>query len=652
MLELSQKLKLDILKVLLFEKELFGTPNNDGSNIIKFLDDMLNLKGLPSEDSRYSNAYDDAYQHLVNNDDWEYDYVLTQRFNIVENTEIFIDFLNRIIHPNIRSSKDEIMKYFLMINPYLEKENLSFKAIELNSEGLIVYVVSSKQEADKIPLGLVENKIPFFVNNNPKGYFDRKNSHPIPKVFPSFVLVLNDGWNDFNVVSEYEMFFYHNDVDYNIIGRLKIIHNEDIITPNVIPNSFTQLSNSFCSLGQEYRYYENVKNIFGDNFKDILWAIQDTAFFPVILESYENNDNFKKSIIREDNAERLMREVKYKVYGYNLKNLYSFKYKFQPKFVESEIEIDFNFDNNSTIPNRIYAIIGKNGTGKTQLVTTLPLDISNKNDNNFIPKTPLFSKVIAVSYSSFDRFEIPKKTAEFNYVYCGLKDENGKRLEDDELILRFQNSYDKISKQSRVEIFLKVIEDFIEIDLIKEFVQYKIEKGEYEINYGKFVEIIHILSSGQSILILIMTEIIANIRYDSLLIYDEPETHLHPNAISQLINTIYELSRIFQSYCIIATHSPIIVQELFSKNVYIVEKESNVVTARKPLIETFGENLTMITEEIFGNRDIPNQFEKILLKLSETGKSFDEILSIIETENIPLSLNARIYLKSIINEKS
>lgn len=60
----------------------------------------------------------------------------------------------------------------------------------------------------------------------------------------------------------------------------------------------------------------------------------------------------------------------------------------------------------------------------------------------------------------------------------------------------------------------------------------------------------------------------------------------------------------------------------------------------------------MITEDIFGNRDIPNQYEKILNRLAQTGKSFDEILSIIETEQIPLSLNARIYLKSIINEKS
>ena len=147
---------------------------------------------------------------------------------------------------------------------------------------------------------------------------------------------------------------------------------------------------------------------------------------------------------------------------YNSKNLYSFKYKFQPKFAENELEVDFDFDNNSVIPNRIYAIIGKNGTGKTQLVTTLPIYISNKKDDVFTPKTPLFSKVIAVSYSSFDRFEIPKKTAEFNYVYCGLKDENGKRLEEEELILRFQKSYEKISEQSRIEIFKKTIGEFIE----------------------------------------------------------------------------------------------------------------------------------------------------------------------------------------------
>lgn len=651
MLELSKKLKLDILKALLTEKELFGTPDSD-ENIIKFLDEMLNLKALPSEDARFKNAYDDAYQHLVNNYDWEYDYVLTERFNIIDNTETFIEFLNRIIHPDIRNNKDEIMKYFLILNPYLEKENLGLKAVKLDVNGLIVYKVSAKEDADKIPLGVVANNIPFFVDNNPSGFFDRRGNHKIPEVFPSFVLALNEGWNDFSIVSEYALFFYHDIQNCTLIGRLKIIHFEDIKTPNVIPANFNQLDNSFCSLGQEYRFYENIKGIFGDSFKNILWAIQDTAFFPIIEEKFEQNNNFKQSLIRDDNAERLMREVKYKIYGITSNKLYSFKYKFQPKFAENELEVDFDFDNSSNIPNRIYAIIGKNGTGKTQLVTTLPLDISKKNDSNFTPKTPLFSKVIAVSYSSFDRFEIPKSTAEFNYVYCGLKDENGKRLEDDELILRFQKSYEKISEQSRIQIFLDTLGAFIDSTLIREFINYKIEIGEYEINYGKFVEIINILSSGQSILILIITEIIANIRYDSLLIYDEPETHLHPNAISQLINTIYGLSRIFQSYCIIATHSPIIVQELLSKNVYVVQREGTHASIRKPSKETFGENLSTIIEEIFGNREIPKQFKIILSDLIKKGMTYEDVLKEIESDNVPVSLNTRLFLKSIIDEKS
>lgn len=651
MLELSKKIKHDILKALLSEKDLFGS-DDDGSNIIKFLDEMLNLRSLPSEDSRYENAYDDAFQHLVNNYDWEYDYVLIERFNIVDDTGIFIEFLNRIINPENRNSKDDIMKYYLMINPYLEKENLSFKAVQVDSNGLTVYNVSPKLEADKTPLDLVENNIPFFIVNSPIGVYNKKSTHQVPTVFPSFSLVLNEGWNDFGIVSEYTLRYHPNSSHLNFIGRLKIIHIKDIKTPNIIPDLFTQLDEMFCSLGQEFEYYENIKKIFGDNFKNVLWAIQDTSFFPSIQENYENNSNFKASLIREDKAERLMREVKYRIYGYNLKNLYSFKYKFQPKFAENELEVDFDFDNTSVIPNRIYAIIGKNGIGKTQLVTTLPLDISHKKDDNFTPKTPLFSKVIAVSYSSFDRFEIPKKTAEFNYVYCGLKDENGKRLEEDELILRFQKSYEKINEQSRIEIFLQTIREFIEEKIISEFVVYKIETGEYTINYGKFNKIINILSSGQSILILIITEIIANIRYDSLLIYDEPETHLHPNAISQLINTIYELSRIFQSYCIIATHSPIIVQELLSKNVYVIERKGNFASIRKPSKETFGENLSTIIEEIFGNREIPKQFKIILSNLIKNGMSYDDIIKEIESDNVPVNLNTRLYLKSIIDEKS
>ena len=44
---------------------------------------------MPSEDSRYNNAYDDAHQHLVRNNDWGLEETFERRFKIIENNETF-----------------------------------------------------------------------------------------------------------------------------------------------------------------------------------------------------------------------------------------------------------------------------------------------------------------------------------------------------------------------------------------------------------------------------------------------------------------------------------------------------------------------------------------------------------------------------------
>jgi len=644
-MKLTKKIRLDILRVLLSEQDLFGEPQDD-INIIKFLDEMFELKSLPSEDDRYSNAYDDAYQHLINNYDWEYEYVLTERFSIIEDSNTFINFLNKIIHPNIRNNEDEITRYYLLINPYLEKENLNFSLDSYNEEGLSIFEVKEYDRTNVTPSTIIENKIPFLINNSPNGFFDYQSSHETPNTFPSFVLV-NSDWNDYSNRSTYYLYYYTDISDCKKIGTVKIIHKEIDNTPNELNENFTLLNESFCSLGQEYSYYENIKLIFGKTYESILWALKDAAFYPNILEEFENNYYFRNSLIRNDQQEQLLREVKYRLYGFNLKNLYSFQYSFKPKFADEAIDVHFDFDANRAVPSRIFALIGKNGTGKTQLITSLPIDISKKNNNAFTPKSPLFSKVIAVSYSAFDSFDIPKNTADFNYTYCGLKDSKGELYSTKGLKLRFHSSWKKIASNNRFDKWLNLLPFFLDRELINELI---IEDDKVDIK--GFTSVSKKLSSGQSILLYIITEIVANIRYASLVIYNEPETHLHPNAISQLINAIYELTNEFQSYCIIATHSPLIIRELLSRNVYIMERDETVLSVRKPISETFGENLTVLTEDIFGNNIVPNQYKKILNRLVASDKSYDEIVSIISSENIPLSLNTRIYLKSIIDEES
>lgn len=644
-MKLTKKLKKEILNQILEQDNPFNL--DDNSNIMFFLQQIWELDLMPSEDSRYENAYEDIYQHMVRNDDWDYLYLFEERLSLFSDDKIFKAFLELIIHPKTRETEDEIMKYFFLLNPYLEKEKYCYFATEY-LDNVPLYKIRLKSE--DVPADIKLNDIPFFVEWEPNGHNDKINSHLTPKEFPSFVLAFNDGWNDFGRKTAFYLFYYKNKSVFSKIGAVKIMNfKED--TRNVLGDRFLNLPDDFCSLGQEIEYYEQLKLGLGRNLESVLWALKDAAFFPEVHDKFENHDTFKKSLIREDEPEQLVRQAKYRIYDYDLSNLYSFKYSFKPKFSKTAVDIEFNFDNDEDFANRIYAVIGKNGTGKTQLMTSLPFDISQKADKKFMPKTPMFSKVISVSYSAFDTFEIPKKTSSFNYLYCGLKDENGERLSEKQQIMRFHVAWKRVKTLERMIQWIKILENFLDEEILDLFIVLD-ENDNYDVSVEGFGKARKMLSSGQSILLYIITEIVANIRFDSIILYDEPETHLHPNAISQLMNTIYALVNKFQSYCIVATHSPLVIQELLSRNVYVIEKEGSFPSIRKLSYETFGENLTVLTEEIFGNRTIPKQYKKILQKLVDKGKSFEEILDILESDEVPLSLNARLFLKSIEDEKS
>jgi len=642
--EISRKTRLELYRTLIKEKNIIFDKN--GEKWMPFLNSIWDLRTMPSEDQRYTNAYDDVVQHTVNNDDWELDELFLERLKLLEDNDVFIKFLENIVHPNFRENEDDIIKFVLLINSYIEDEKLILAIVSYDENSLPIYNIIEKN--DSLPYrDLLKNSIPFYVVKRPNGYANKANSHSKPDKTPCFVLSFNDKWNDYGYSTDFSL-FYHTDNTVESLGNIKITHGKDSVI-NEIPDEFFELDNKYCSLGQTYEFYEKLKVSTGKYFESVLYALKDAAFFSDIYEKFEKNDVFNMSLIRYDEPEQLLRSVKYRIYGFNLSNLYSFKYNFEPKYSKESVDIDFNFNNNNEFPNRIFAIIGKNGTGKTQLITSLPIEISKKESTKFIPRTPMFSKVIAVSYSVFDNFEIPKSTAFFNYVYCGLLNEKRELLTERQQLFRFHNTWQKIEEIDRLEKWKNILSNFIEIDILNKFIIEETSPlGETIIKVDRleFNKIKNYLSSGQTILIYIISEIIANIRRDSLLLFDEPETHLHPNAISQLMNVIYEVVHEFESYCIITTHSPLIIQELLSKNVRIIERHENTVSVRKINIESFGQNLTTLTEEVFRNKEIGKQYKKIIDRMVSAGKTYTDIISILETEGFPLSINIRLYIES------
>jgi len=88
-----------------------------------FLNRLYDLKALPSSprEHRYNNAYDDIYQHTVNNNDWDSDWIYNDaRINLLhESDEKYLKFLSETLHPIVRSSAEEIEKLISIYNEYL-----------------------------------------------------------------------------------------------------------------------------------------------------------------------------------------------------------------------------------------------------------------------------------------------------------------------------------------------------------------------------------------------------------------------------------------------------------------------------------------------------------------------------------------------------
>lgn len=143
------------------------------------------------------------------------------------------------------------------------------------------------------------------------------------------------------------------------------------------------------------------------------------------------------------------------------------------------------------------------------------------------------------------------------------------------------------------------------------------------------------------------------IKQNTLILFDEPETHLHPNAISSLMQYMYKLLAEYNSFCILATHSPLVIQEIPSDNVKIFKRDDDCLTVRPLAYETFSQDLTLLTESVFG--DIPHNryhyklFEYLVKSMHDL--NYDQIVEVLCNSGRPLPLGARMIIKTMIEKR-
>lgn len=120
------------------------------------------------------------------------------------------------------------------------------------------------------------------------------------------------------------------------------------------------------------------------------------------------------------------------------------------------------------------------------------------------------------------------------------------------------------------------------------------------------------LSSGEYAMLRFAAQASAAIEQGSLLLLDEPETHLHPNFISDLMEILDNLLQSTGSIAVIATHSAYVVREAPRDRVNILTIEEGEIRVDSPRMQTFGATIDSISQFVFGDTSVSHRFQRTL----------------------------------------
>lgn len=465
---------------------------------------------------------------------------------------------------------------------------------------------------------------------------------------PAFFL-MRDRWDDWGKYrTQFYLYAFDSSGKRHSIGEVKIgqrglkpsgVVAEGQRAPG-LPDVFESLPEAFFSLGQTESYYEELNTLPADLKSHVLHALRDIAFNLNLLKEFKDEDVTNESLLRHVRIENVTGRFHRLSLGDATLTAFDFSFSVPGMTVDGSEDdgVSFSVVPESTPPTNVHAIIGRNGVGKTRFIQNIVSSVLNT-DSPSDGFTQLrknheswgFTGIISVSFSAFDDLDFPGNSNSGTPVnFVGLRDQ----ASDGELKTKTPSQLNEEFVECLKRCFTGVKRDrwrattlglygdpvFADANPLKLLDASSSELDEAASDYFKR------LSSGHKIVLLTVTKLVDLVAEKTLILLDEPEGHLHPPLLSALVRSVSTLLSSRNGVAIIATHSPVVLQEVPRDCTWIIHRSGRNSNAERPEIETFAENVSVLTRQVFGLEVTHTGFMKMIQDAVNASHTYEQII--------------------------
>jgi ABC-type transport system involved in cytochrome c biogenesis ATPase subunit len=479
------------------------------------------------------------------------------------------------------------------------------------------------------------------------------NEEPLSnRALPNSIYLIRDRWNDFGYVTQFLVIYSTTKRELRSIGRIKIAQlgmGADDQRRTDLPVLFEALDESHFSLGQDDRYYEALNRELGPaGAGEVHRALRDIAYDPSIRREVIGLDVTQTSLLRQVKPEIVRTQFERIARGGVRLSPFAFSYVNASLIgpSDADVELTFGVTPYEFPPSNVHALIGANGTGKTRILRDLarlsagrPSEIVGELKNLRQPNARVFLRTVLISFSAFDPFtplireaDRATLTEDGDLTYVGLYKDSGEVKSWEDLSDDFVRSLVECNQPERAQRWLATMRAFAsdaQLSTAGLLLDLDAETADEAVaSVGR--DIFEDLSSGHKIVLLTITRLVEESAERTLVLIDEPESHLHPPLLSTFIRAVSSLLTDRNGVAIIATHSPVVLQEISRSCTWIVHRSGDQARAVRPSSETFGENVGVLTEDVFGLELTESGYHTLLQSAADEGLTYDQIVTRFE----------------------